>query len=99
MQGYHVLSGKNGAEALSIVNKHGGAVDLLLTDVIMPDMSGKDLYGQVSRRNPGLKSIFMSGYTENVIAYQGVLDPGVNFLQKPFSIEDLKAKIEEVLGQ
>jgi len=99
LQGYKVLVGDSGKEALSIINHHEGPVDLLLTDVIMPDMSGKDLYGQLASSFPDLKTIFMSGYTENVIAYHGVLDPEVNFLQKPFSIKDLNSKIQEVLSQ
>ena len=99
MQGYTVLVGESGREALSIINHHEGPVDLLLTDVIMPDMSGKDLHGQLSHAFPNLRTIFMSGYTENIIAYHGVLDPEVNFLQKPFTVKDLNDKIREVLHQ
>lgn len=99
LQGYSVLVGKSGKKALSAINCHDGPLDLLLTDVIMPDMSGKDLHNRLSQNFPGLKTIYMSGYTENVIAYHGVLDPQVNFLQKPFSVKDLEAKIREVMNQ
>ncbi len=103
-QSCRVLAAKNGKEALYMLDMPDMSddrkkpVDLLLTDVIMPDMNGKELYEQVSRRCPGLKVIYMSGYTENVIAYHGVLDPEVHFIQKPFSIKDLAAKIREVLN-
>ncbi len=97
-QGCRVLAAKDGKDALDMLNDRKKPVDLLLTDVIMPDMNGKELYEAVSRRCPGLKVIYMSGYTENVVAYHGVLDPDVHFIQKPFSIKDLTAKIREVLS-
>jgi len=98
-QGCRVLVGKNGKETLDMLDNCGHPVDLLLTDVIMPDMNGRELFVRVSSRYPEVKVLYMSGYTENVIAYHGVLDPGVNFIQKPFSVKDLTAKIREVLSQ
>jgi DNA-binding response OmpR family regulator len=63
----------------------------------MPDMNGKELYSKVEKRLPGVKVIYMSGYTDEVIAHHGVLDPGTHFIQKPFSTRDLAAKVREVL--
>ena len=77
---------------------HGGEINLLLTDVIMPDMNGRTLAEALRAVRPALKLLFMSGYTADVIAHHGVLDPGVHFIQKPFSLTDLAAKIKEVLG-
>jgi len=99
MQGYTVIPAENGRHAIDAFNNQKSSIDLLLTDVIMPDMNGKALYKSISEACPDLKVIYMSGYTENVIAYHGVLDPDVNFIQKPFSMDDLNAKIQKVLQQ
>ena len=72
---------------------------LLITDVVMPEMNGRDLAERLQSRYPGMKCLFMSGYTADVIAHQGVLDEGVNFIQKPFSMKDLAAKVREALGE
>lgn len=98
-QGYTVLPAADGKEALSVLESHGGAVHLLLTDVVMPEMNGRVLYDAMKVRVPDIRVLFMSGYTENVIAHQGVLDPGVHFLPKPFSAETLAAKVREALEQ
>jgi CheY-like chemotaxis protein len=98
-QGYVLLSASCGRDALKILENHNGSVDLLLTDVIMPDMNGRRLFERVAERYPNLKVLFMSGYTDNVIAHHGVLDEGVNFIQKPFSIQGLARKIREVLDK
>ena len=74
-----------------------GRIDLLITDVVMPGMNGKELAGTAGHLHPGLKILYMSGYTANVIAHHGVLDEGVHFLQKPFSIKGLADKIRMVL--
>jgi len=97
-QGYTTLVAENGAEALKILADHSGNVDLILTDVVMPDMNGKDLYTIISKEYPDIKVLYMSGYTHNVIAHHGVLDQGVNFIQKPFSVQALSEKIRKVLG-
>ena len=97
--GYEVLIANNGVEALEILSSHGEAVHLLLTDVIMPEMNGKELYTELSRINPKLKVLYMSGYTNNVIVHHGVLDEGVQFIQKPFTTEGLAVKVREVLNQ
>jgi len=95
--GYRVLVAANGGEALQALADHAGQIDLLLTDVVMPDMNGKELFERVSRTHPGLRVLFMSGYTENVIAHRGVLDEGVSFIQKPFTVQALTGKVREVL--
>ncbi len=98
-QGYTVLVGESGGEAISIFDDQKWGIDLLLTDVVLPDMNGKSLYQKISDRDFRVPVLYMSGYTEEVIAYHGVLDSGVHFIQKPFSVSDLTAKIQDVLSQ
>ena len=74
-------------------------VSLLITDVVMPEMSGRNLANQIHCLSPKIKTLFMSGYTANVIAHNGVLDEGVNFIQKPFSLHDLGIKVRRVLDE
>ncbi len=71
---------------------------LLLTDVIMPEMNGSDLYEKMAAIQPDIKVLYMSGYADNVIVHHGTLDEGVNFLQKPFSVQNLTQKVRQVLG-
>lgn len=96
-QGYTVLAAGTPREAINLARKEKRKIDLLLTDVIMPGMNGRDLAKSLMPGNPGLKCLFMSGYTANVIASQSVLDDDVNFIQKPFSANDLAAKVREAL--
>ncbi|MDY6906393.1 MAG: ATP-binding protein [Thermodesulfobacteriota bacterium] len=96
-RGYSVLTAANGKEALSILEDHAAPLDLLLTDVIMPDMNGRELYFRAMEIYPELKVLYMSGYTDNVIAHHGVLDEGVQFIQKPFTVKALATKVREVL--
>ena len=96
--GYTVLTAATPGEALRLVEDGGQKIDLLLTDVIMPEMNGSVLVERVLARQPGMKHLFMSGYTANIIASQGVLDEGVAFIQKPFARKDLADKIREILG-
>ena len=98
-QGYIVLPAGSPGEAIRLAEQHTGEIHLLMTDVVMPEMNGRDLAKNLMSRHPGLKSLFMSGYTANAIAHHGVLDEGVQFIQKPFSIKDLAAKIREALGK
>lgn len=95
--GYTVLSAAGPAEALRLVGEHA-AIDLLVTDVIMPGMNGKDLARQALQLQPAMRCLFMSGYTADVIAHQGVLEQGVQFIQKPFSIMTMATKVREVLA-
>ena len=70
---------------------------MFLTDVVMPEMNGRDLAERLRKIRPTIKHLFMSGYTTNIIAHQGILDRGINFIQKPFSLKGLAAKLREVL--
>lgn len=97
--GYTVFTACGPAEALELVKNLATPIHLLITDVIMPEMSGKDLYERLRLDNQHLECIFMSGYTANVIAHNGVLDQGVNFLQKPFSVSTLTEKVRGVLDR
>jgi PAS domain S-box-containing protein len=95
--GYNVLEAADPGQAVRIAREHGAQIDLLLTDVIMPEMNGKELYSKIVDLRPQIKVIFMSGYTDNVIAHHGVLDEGLHFLQKPFSIGALARTVVGVL--
>jgi len=97
--GYTVLAARTPGEAMLLAREHSGSIDLLITDVVMPEMNGRDLAGNLLALYPGMKCLFMSGYTANVIAHHGVLDEGVHFLEKPFLMTDLAANIRKALGQ
>jgi len=98
--GYTVLAAHTPGEALSIVNEPTHRViHLLMTDVIMPEMNGLDLSEKILSLHSGLKCLFMSGYTADVIAHHGVLDKNVQFINKPFSMQDLAVKLRRVLGK
>ncbi len=96
-QGYTILMAGNGSEALTALNAYDRPVDMLLTDVIMPEMNGKELYSHAARQCPGLKVLFMSGYTDDIIAYHGVLEKGVPFINKPFTADVLTANVRKIL--
>ncbi len=96
-KGYTVLSAATPSEAVEKAKNHSGAIELLMTDVVMPEMNGRDLAGQITDLYPDIRLLFMSGYTANVIAHQGILDDGVSFIQKPFSMADMTVKIRELL--
>ena len=98
-QGYKVLEAANGEEAFMICEKHEGAIDLLVTDVVMPVMSGRELTDRLLLLQPKIKILYMSGYTDEAIVRHGVLEEGVNFFQKPFSMEALVLKVREVLDK
>ena len=96
-QGYKVIEAADGAVAVQIAVAHEGVIHLLLTDVIMPGMNGRELAQRVSEIRPNVKVLYMSGYTENVIGHNGMLDAGIRLLQKPFNLRDLKRIVREVL--
>jgi PAS domain S-box-containing protein len=95
--GYKVLTATTPGEALRLAEAHRGPIELLITDVVMPEMNGRQLAERLSAVMPGLKCLFASGYTANVIAHRGVLEAGVNFIQKPFSLRALALKVREAL--
>jgi CheY-like chemotaxis protein len=95
--GYRVLVASTPGEAIAQVEKHASKIHLVITDVVMPDMNGRDLAKRLLDLYPGMKILFMSGYTADVIAHRGVLDEGVNFIQKPFSMTVLAIKVQEAL--
>jgi len=95
--GYSVLSANTPSEAISLAKEHADEINLLVTDVVMPEMNGRELSEQLKRLYPNLKILFMSGYTANVIAHRGVLEDGVCFMPKPFSQKDLAVKVREAL--
>jgi CheY-like chemotaxis protein len=97
--GYKVLAAGTHSDALRLAREYGNGINLLITDVIMPGMSGRDLADQVNAVCPGINTLFMSGYTADVIANRGVLEEGVNFIQKPFSMRDLGVKVRATLDQ
>ncbi|MCB9419487.1 MAG: PAS domain S-box protein [Ardenticatenaceae bacterium] len=95
--GYTIIEADSPGDGLLIASSYEGVIDLLLTDVIMPNMNGRELYENIALIRPDIKVLYMSGYTDNVIVHHGVLDPDVNFLQKPFTVRGLAQKIRSVL--
>jgi signal transduction histidine kinase/CheY-like chemotaxis protein len=95
--GYVVIAANGSTQALAASAEYKGPIDLLVTDVIMPDMNGRDLWLRLQADRPGIKSLFMSGYTADVIAHQGALEEGVHFLQKPFTMDAFATKLREAL--
>jgi two-component system, cell cycle sensor histidine kinase and response regulator CckA len=99
MEGYKVLPAGSPGEAIRMAREHSGEIHLVVSDVVMPEMNGRDLARNILSLYPMVKRLFMSGYTADVIAHHGVLDEGVNFIQKPFSRGELAAKIREMLDR
>jgi signal transduction histidine kinase/ActR/RegA family two-component response regulator len=97
--GYQVLTAHSPVQALAMAEEYPGRIDLLMTDVIMPEMNGRDLAKRLLASNPSLNRLFMSGYTADVIAHHGVLEEGVNFIQKPFTVKDLADKVRQALAR
>ena len=95
--GYTVLTAASGPEALLLCGSHGSPINLVLTDVVMPQMSGRDFVERLTKVRPSTKVLYMSGYTDNTIVHQGVIDPGTNFIGKPFTQAELVMKVREVL--
>ncbi|MBD3266987.1 response regulator, partial [bacterium] len=98
-RGYRVLSATTPREAITLAEKHAGEIHLLMTDIIMPEMNGRELADYLLTFHPNLKLLFMSGYTADVIAYQGILDQNMHFIQKPFSIRELSKKLRQALEE
>ncbi len=98
-KGYTVIPANSPAEAMRKAETHSGAIDLLMTDVIMPEMNGRDLAGKITALHPGIKLLFMSGYTADIIGHQRIREDGAAFIQKPFSMADMTNKIRELLDK
>jgi len=98
-QGYKVLEAEDGGKAFMLCEKFKEAIHLILTDVVMPGMSGRKLAERLKEIHPEAKVLYMSGYTDNAILHHGVLEPGIQFLQKPFTVEGLSRKVREALDK
>lgn len=97
-RGYSVLEAANGREAYEIARAHQGGIDLLLTDVVMPEMGGAELARRLREERPGIRVLFITGFSREAVAGHGVLAPDSSLLQKPFTPHELLHRIEEVLG-
>jgi CheY-like chemotaxis protein len=95
--GYHVLEAVDGVQALEVAAAHQGAIQILVTDVVMPRLSGRELASRMAAQRPNIKILFISGYTDDSIFRHGVLEGGVAYLQKPFNLKAIAQKIREVL--
>jgi CheY-like chemotaxis protein len=95
--GYTVLAAESGREALEVVRGHSGSIDLLITDIMMPDMDGPELAKQLSMIRPETRTLFMSGYMDETLGEQGILPANVNFIQKPFSPKIIAQKVRDIL--
>jgi CheY-like chemotaxis protein len=97
-KGYHVLTAATGEEALALTRQHPGAIHLLVTDLVLPDMNGRTLSEEIARLRPEAALLYMSGYTDDVVIRHGIIDAKIAFLQKPFTAATLASKVREVLG-
>ena len=99
LHGYRVLTAKDGKHALEMAADHDGPIDLLLTDVVMPRLDGRELADQLQQIRPDVAVLYVSGYSEDRIAHHGVLDENVSFLQKPYTEEILVGRVRSLLGK
>ena len=95
--GYNVLEARRGEEALTICQRHPAAIHMVVTDVVMPGMSGPELVERLGALRPEIKVLYTSGYPGEAIAHRGLLDQGITFLQKPFAVAELARKVREAL--
>jgi len=96
--GYKVIEARDGEEAMMLADRHGGRIDLLMTDIVMPGINGRELSERLTGLYPSMKTLFTSGYTEDVIVHHGVVESHLNFIGKPYSLQGLAGKIREVLA-
>jgi two-component system cell cycle sensor histidine kinase/response regulator CckA len=97
VRGYTVFDAAGGEEAIRFVAGHHGPIDLLITDVVMPVMSGRELAERLTAERPGMKVLFISGFADRAVIHHGMLSPGINYLQKPFPLSELAHKVQEIL--
>jgi two-component system, cell cycle sensor histidine kinase and response regulator CckA len=97
-KGYSVVEAENGEAGLAAARKHEGKIDLVITDVVMPGMGGRELAAQLTKARPETKVLYLSGYTEDAILSEGTIENGTAFLQKPFTLQNLSRKVRELLG-
>jgi CheY-like chemotaxis protein len=98
MIGYTVIDAESGHTALELASMHAGPIDLLMTDVVMPGISGRELADRVVQVRPGIKVLFMSGYTDQAVVHHGILEDDAVLLQKPFTLATLASKLREILA-
>jgi CheY-like chemotaxis protein len=96
-KGYVVMEAADGTNGMKVAESHTGKIDMLITDVVMPGMSGRELAQRITAARQTIKVLFLSGYTEDAIIHEGVLEPGTAFLQKPFTLQALARKVRDVL--
>lgn len=97
-KGYKVVEAENGEAGLAAAAKHEGKIDLVITDVVMPGLGGRELVERLAKTRPETKVLYLSGYTEDAIISEGTIESGTAFLQKPFTLQNLSRKVREVLG-
>ena len=97
-KGYRVLEADSGEAGIAIADKHEGQIDLIITDVMMPGMSGREMVNKLNQTRPAIRILYLSGYTEDAIVSEGKFESGTAFLQKPFSLQSLSKKVREVLA-
>ena len=98
-RGYHTLSAATGADAIRISGEYPGPIDLAVTDMVMPQMGGRELAGKLAQTRPGIKVIYVSGYTKDLATRNGLLERGRAFLQKPFSLSELATLVRNLLKE
>ena len=99
MNGYTVLEARDGPEAIRVADRHDDPIQLMLTDLVMPKMSGRELAEKLLPKRPEMRVLYMSGYTDDTVLHHGIVDPGISFLQKPFRADALARKVREILDQ
>ena len=95
--GYRALTAASGEEALRLAERSAFAIDILVSDLVLRGMSGRELVATLARERPGLRVLFVSGYTDDAVIHRGLVEPGAPFLQKPFALDSLARKVREVL--
>ena len=97
-KGYKVVEAENGEAGVAAAAKHPGKIDMIITDVVMPGMGGREMVKNLAKSRPETKVLYLSGYTEDAIVNEGTIESGTAFLQKPFTLQNLSRKVREVLG-